>query len=583
MSLEVLRSADKTELLRELENYGLNRLESEILSLLLQSDRAITTKDIISHIKIAKHQIYNILNNLEKKTLLKQIGSKPKQFISNGTILNESMDIFVKEITLECNALRNSITLGEDKVYQLLGFDHDAKKIHKHLMTFPATRSGLVSTFPDYSYEKIRNICEFLLYEKAITKTLRGKSLLYSGIALPDIVEIQLNNLKSKINNRKQHLDKILQLLEIPEEEEDEEQQIFSAKTLSTYENISPLLLTHSENATEILSSLFVVIDNNFIQWNDLIVTELKKAVKLCFTDVKVKWLVDRTFLDLFKKIDNDLKEQTINAFPRLSIRVVSRYSTRLYIIDEEEFFEFPQATQFLEKTLYIKDTSATKVKRLDFLDVWEQSHDFLPLFNDSVDENELIYFIDHKEKFSKLKAFNIAFLGNKGVGKTSIDKRYLTDKWDPQIKVTLGILVDESYIKVPRRVKDEYEEIKLVIYDYGGQELFRDLYSGQLTGKQGVALIFSMNDPKSFKDLEYWISLIPSKEFEKHRVVLVGAKKDLINKIEQDEIWDFRKKYNIEHYFETSALLGMNIKKVFQEFAEILYENKKVQIVNNG
>jgi small GTP-binding protein len=575
MSLEVLKNEDERGLLRELENYGLNLLESEILFLLLQSDHPLTTKDLLSNKNLAKHQIYNILNNLEKKKLLKQIGSKPKQYISDGTILKESLEIFEQEIEVECNALRNSTLVGTDKVYQILGFDEDAKTIHEYLITKPATRNDLVVAFPSYSYEKIRNICEYLLYQKAISKTLRGKSLLYLGLALDDIVEIQLNNQKNKINDKIQRLDRILKVLEFPDQNKSEDTPIFSSKTLTTFENISPLLLTHSEDATEILSSLFVLIDNNFTKWSDLIITELKKSIKLCFTGIKIKWIVDRTFLDLFKEIETDLKEQTINAFPRLSIRVVSRYSTRLYIIDEKEFFEFPQATQFLEKTLYIKDKSATKVKRLDFLNIWDQSHDFLPLFNDSVAEDELIYFIDYKEKLTRIKSYNIAFLGNKGVGKTSIVKRYLTDRWDPQIKVTLGILIDESYVKVPKSIRDEYEEVKLIIYDYGGQELFRDLYSGQLTGKHGIALIFSVNDRQSFEDLEYWITLIPKSEFQKHRVILIGAKKDLPNEIDQDKIWDFRKKYNIEHYFETSALLGENIKKVFHEFAEILYDVK--------
>ncbi|MHA1991767.1 MAG: ADP-ribosylation factor-like protein [Candidatus Hodarchaeales archaeon] len=575
MSLEVLNSEDGRELLRELENYGLNRLESEILFLLLQSDYPLRTKDLLSNLNLAKHQIYNILNNLEKKNLLKQIGSKPKQYISDGTILKESLDIYEQEISVECNTLRNSTLVGTDKAYQILGFDEEAKTIHEYLEKKPATRNDLVTAFPGYSYEKIRNICEYLLYQKAISKTLRGKSLLYSGLTLGNVVDIQLNNLKNKVNDKKQRLDKILKVLEYPEERESETASVFATKTLTTYEKISPLLLTHSEDSTEILSSLFVLIDNNFTKWTDLMVTEIRKSIKLCFSGIKVKWLVDRTFLDLFKKIETDLKEQTINAFPRLSIRVVSRYSTRIYIIDEEEFFEFPQATQFLDKTLYIKDKSATKVKRLDFLDIWDQSHDFLPLFNDSIAEDELIYFIDHKEKLTRLKSFNIAFLGNKGVGKTSIVKRYLTDRWDPQIKVTLGILVDESYIKVPKSIRDEYEEIKLVIYDYGGQELFRDLYTGQLTGKHGIALIFSVNDRQSFEDLEYWITLIPKSEFKNHKVILIGSKRDLQGEINQDKIWDFRKKYNIEHYFETSALLGENIKKVFQEFAEILYDLK--------
>ena len=114
------------------------------------------------------------------------------------------------------------------------------------------------------------------------------------------------------------------------------------------------------------------------------------------------------------------------------------------------------------------------------------------------------------------------------------------------------------------------------MIYDYGGQELFRELYSGQLTGKECVALIFSMNESESFNDLEYWIGLIPEEDYKNQIVILVGSKSDLPNIMNQDEIWDFRKKYHIEYYFETSALSGKNIKKLFQELAELIYDKNR-------
>lgn len=573
MSLEVIKNEGDKSLLRELESFGLKKIESEILFILLYSEEPMTTKKLKDYLNVAKHQLYGVLIGLEKRGLLEQIGLKPKQYISDGLILKNSIERYEHEISVKCNALRNSLSASENKIYLSLGFDEDAKKIHQYLVKVPATRNELIKTFSEYSYEKIRNICESLLYQNAITKTFRGKSLLYSGLSLNEIVEFCLKSLKNKLDDKKERLKRILEILEIPTTSD---QNVFTdlvSKTYNVYEDISSLVFNHSQEATEILSSLFVLIDHNFKNWKEIVISELKNSIKLCFAGIHIKWLVDKSFLNIFHQLSIDLKEQVVNAFPRLSIRVVTRFSTKLYIIDEKEFFEVPQTTRLLDKTLYIKSESATKIKRFDFLDIWEHSHDFLPIFNDSIDEDELIYFSDQKDKLMKLKNFNIAFLGNKGVGKTSIVNRYLTDKWDPQIRVTLGILVDESYIKVPKRTKEEYEEIKLVIYDYGGQELFRELYSGQLTGKECVALIFSMNESESFNDLEYWIGLIPEEDYKNQIVILVGSKSDLPNIMNQDKIWDFRKKYNIEYYFETSALLGKNIKKLFQELAEVIYE----------
>ncbi|MHA2366291.1 MAG: hypothetical protein ACXAC7_20210 [Candidatus Hodarchaeales archaeon] len=51
---------------------------------------------------------------------------------------------------------------------------------------------------------------------------------------------------------------------------------------------------------------------------------------------------------------------------------------------------------------------------------------------------------------------------------------------------------------------------------------------------------------------------------------MLIGAKSDLVDDtiIDEDLLWDFRKKYRINHYYETSALTGKNIEELFEEIA---------------
>ena len=67
MSLEVIKNEGNKPLLRELENFGLNKLESEILFILLHSEEPMTTKILKSRLKVAKHQLYGVLVTLEKK------------------------------------------------------------------------------------------------------------------------------------------------------------------------------------------------------------------------------------------------------------------------------------------------------------------------------------------------------------------------------------------------------------------------------------------------------------------------------------------------------------------------------------
>jgi GTPase SAR1 family protein len=83
--------------------------------------------------------------------------------------------------------------------------------------------------------------------------------------------------------------------------------------------------------------------------------------------------------------------------------------------------------------------------------------------------------------------------------------------------------------------------------------------------------LVFSLNDPQTLSNLESWVQLLHESLSSTPIIFLIGTKADLPIKVDPDSIWDFRKKYRIENYFETSALTGLNVERLFEEFAVLL------------
>ncbi|MHA2365854.1 MAG: helix-turn-helix domain-containing protein [Candidatus Hodarchaeales archaeon] len=556
-------------IIRELEAYGLTPQESLIVCTLLNSTKALTSKKIAELLGIPRYQIYNIISKLENQKIIKQVSMRPKKLISDPIILKESFLFLEQRILNECNTFENLSPTSLSTCYQMLSFDDDQKIVHEYLVKTSATRNDLIKALK-FNYDKIRNITDFLSSHDYIKKRMQGKAILYIGVPVGEIIQSQIDFLRKKVEEKRQRVQRILLMLESRTLKDDDEADQPITQIISNYEQIQQYTIVKSQNAQEVLNSLFNSTIQNFIQWKEIIKKELVNAIELCNTCTSVKWLVDRSFLSIFKNFDAELIEKVMKASPKFSIRVTSRWTPPVLIIDELEVIEYSSFAPFMEKALYLKDEEIAKVKKFDFLSSWEIAHDFRPLIGDIIEKQKLIYFTGRNIEFKILKTFDIALLGDKGVGKTTLTQRYIHSKFDPDIRYTLGILVNEAIVKV-RRSSLDLDQIKLIIYDFAGQALFRESYDSQLKDKSGFGLVFSLNDQKTLENLESWIELIGTENYEDKMIFLIGTKSDLSIVIDYDTIWDFRKKYRIEHYFETSSITGKNVQRVFEEFVEQL------------
>ena len=168
---------------------------------------------------------------------------------------------------------------------------------------------------------------------------------------------------------------------------------------------------------------------------------------------------------------------------------------------------------------------------------------------------------------------FKILTLGESGVGKTAILRRYVENKFEKHHLATIGIDYQSKTIKIKNK------EIKLKIWDTAGQERYLNLASHLYKGADGIMLVYDITDEYSFSKITDWMEQINS-NLSKNEIgiVLIGNKSDIEDRIIDTEKGEEKaKEYGIQ-YFETSALNGNGINEAFEGLAKQILKNYKIK-----
>ena len=163
---------------------------------------------------------------------------------------------------------------------------------------------------------------------------------------------------------------------------------------------------------------------------------------------------------------------------------------------------------------------------------------------------------------------YRIITIGDSGVGKTSIIRRYVHSIFDEDSLSTIG--VSFSYKEVVLKDKDK---VKLKLVDTAGQEKFKSLTKSYFKNTDVVLFVFALDDKVSFNNIKEWIELFIQNNTGRKDVLkyLVGNKNDLEPEIEQNCIDDFANENQLK-YISTSAKDNISIDDLFYEIAEKLY-----------
>lgn len=161
------------------------------------------------------------------------------------------------------------------------------------------------------------------------------------------------------------------------------------------------------------------------------------------------------------------------------------------------------------------------------------------------------------------LHKYKLVFLGDQGVGKTSIITRFMYDSFDCHYQATIGIDFLSKTLYLADRT------VRLQLWDTAGQERFRSLIPSYIRDSAAAVVVYDITNPSSFTNTSKWIDNVRTERGSDVVIALVGNKCDETEnrQISYEEGEAVAMKSNII-FMETSAKTGYKVNDLFRRLA---------------
>lgn len=156
-----------------------------------------------------------------------------------------------------------------------------------------------------------------------------------------------------------------------------------------------------------------------------------------------------------------------------------------------------------------------------------------------------------------------VCLLGDFGVGKTSLVRRFVEGRFDDKYLHTIGLKISRKSLARPRH------RLNLIIWDLAGGNEFRRLHPNYLNGAAGALIVCDLTRPETLSSFEHYITLM--QEANKYSaIVFVANKADLPLAVTEGELQSVCAWWGMP-YLLTSAKTGMNVEEAFVRLAEAM------------
>ena len=162
-----------------------------------------------------------------------------------------------------------------------------------------------------------------------------------------------------------------------------------------------------------------------------------------------------------------------------------------------------------------------------------------------------------------------ICLLGDFAVGKTSLVRRFVYNRFEDKYLSTIGVKVSSKMVAVAG--PGQPIEVTMMIWDLAGNEEFNSVRSGYLRGTSGAILVCDLTRAETLPRLLTYVeelarvkSMVP--------IIIAANKADLINdaQLSQDEVNRFAASVNAPCY-RTSAKIGDEVETLFRHLAWLM------------
>ncbi len=164
-----------------------------------------------------------------------------------------------------------------------------------------------------------------------------------------------------------------------------------------------------------------------------------------------------------------------------------------------------------------------------------------------------------------------ICMVGDFGVGKTSLVRRFLDRQFSDHYLSTIGVKISRKLISVSAD-----QDLQLIIWDVEGKTQFQSITPHYLAGAMGAVIVADLNRPETIEHIQGHIQLLASVNASPIPCLVALNKVDTINSSgsELSLIAELEDHPQIVTVCQTSAKTGQCVDRMFETLAQRLLEN---------
>ncbi|XP_076017778.1 ras-related protein Rab-15-like [Genypterus blacodes] len=166
---------------------------------------------------------------------------------------------------------------------------------------------------------------------------------------------------------------------------------------------------------------------------------------------------------------------------------------------------------------------------------------------------------------------FRLLMLGDSGVGKTCMLRRFTDTEFDPSHVSTIGVDFKMKTLEI------DGVKVRVQIWDTAGQERYQTITKQYYRRAQGIVLVYDITSEQSFQHIAKWTSDVDEYALDEVQRILVGNKSDEEQKrqVTKEQGSKLAANYGIDFY-ETSASTSSNLSEAFTHLTELVLQAHK-------
>ena len=168
-----------------------------------------------------------------------------------------------------------------------------------------------------------------------------------------------------------------------------------------------------------------------------------------------------------------------------------------------------------------------------------------------------------------------ICLVGEEGVGKTSLIRRYVLSQFEEKYLRTVGTMVSKKVVSLGP-IDGTMYNLHMLVWDIMGRRDFMSLYKeAYFSRARAILAVCDVTRPETLDALNDWIEGINSSVGEVPMIVLAN-KKDMQEhvRLEEDDILALCETH-ASPYLLTSAKTGENVEIAFSKIAEMAVRSR--------